>query len=196
MRNPEIRLPKLQHLTSVIFLKLLYHFAHFQPQEPVFTHPQFLHYTMPLFSTQSLSFLNLFSLCIKVGQHTLTSCLSSVMGALKICWAMILTNTETWPTLWLGAQWPVWTERYFSYKHTHTHQVHYMQICTVRTLPRVSSPYMHGCFCLFTSDNSCPAYAALLSMCYDSSFGGNGVPFSLFCPSHQCNYRSQGSFVL
>lgn len=31
---------------------------------------------------------------------------------------------------------------------------------------------MHGCFCLFTSDNSCPAYAALLSMCYDSSFGG------------------------
>lgn len=45
--------------------------------------------------------------------------------------------------------------------HTHTH-----------TLPRVSSAYMHGCLCLFTSDNSCPAYAALLSMCYDSSFGG------------------------
>lgn len=32
--------------------------------------------------------------------------------------------------------------------------------------------YMHGCFCLFTSDNSRPAYASLLSMCYDSSFGG------------------------
>lgn len=25
---------------------------------------------------------------------------------------------------------------------------------------------------------------------------GNGVPFSLLCPSHQCNYRSKGSFVL
>lgn len=59
--------------------------------------------------------------------------------------------------------------------HTHkqTHiKVEYMQIHTTHTLPRVSSAYMHGCFCLFTSDNSCPAYAALLCMCYDSSFGG------------------------
>lgn len=49
-----------------------------------------------------------------------------------------------------------------------------MQINTTHTykLPRVPSTYMHGCFCLFTSDNSCPAYASLLSMCYDSSFGG------------------------
>lgn len=62
--------------------------------------------------------------------------------------------------------------------HAHTHKRkqrgEYMQIHTTHTqkLPRVSSAYMHGCFCLFTSDNSCPAYAALLTMCYDSSFGG------------------------
>lgn len=36
---------------------------------------------------------------------------------------------------------------------------------------------MHGCLCLFTSDNSCPAYAVVLSMCYDSSFGGMACHF-------------------
>ncbi len=89
-----------------------------------------------------------------------------------------------WPTEWLGAQWPVWTERYYTQTHSHTHRAECMQIHTTRIhtythkkLPRVSSACMHGCFCLFTSDNSCPAYAALLSMCYDSSFGGMACHF-------------------
>lgn len=64
--------------------------------------------------------------------------------------------------------------------HTHTHKLTHTQSGVyadphpphTHKLPRASSVYMHGCFCLFTSDNSCPAYAALLSMCYDSSFGG------------------------
>lgn len=47
-----------------------------------------------LLTAQSLPPLNSASLHIKVGQHILTSSLSSVMDALKICWAMILTNTE------------------------------------------------------------------------------------------------------
>lgn len=55
---------------------------------------------------------------------------------------------------------------------THTMQIICRFILHTHQLPRVPSAYMHGCFCLFTSDNSCPAYASLLSMCYDSSFGG------------------------
>lgn len=112
--------------------------------------------------------MNSSSFCNKVEQHILTSCLSSAMDALRICWTMTSTNTEMWPTVWLGAQWPVWTGRYYTHKNTQSRA--YADTHTYK-LPRVSSVYMHGCFCLFTSDNSCPAYAALLSMCYDSSFG-------------------------
>ncbi|MED6258219.1 hypothetical protein ATANTOWER_004420, partial [Ataeniobius toweri] len=43
------------------------------------------------------------------------------------------------------------------------------EVCSAHT--STPTAYMHGCFCLFTSDKSCPAYAALLSMCSDSSFG-------------------------
>lgn len=57
-------------------------------------------------------------------------------------------------------------------KVIHTEIIVYGDPCHTHRLPRVSSAHMHGRFCLFTSDNSCPAYAALPSVCYDSSFGG------------------------
>lgn len=48
-----------------------------------------------------------------------------------------------------------------------------MQIHThIQKLPQVSFACVHDCFCLFTSDNSCPAYATLPSVRCDSSFGG------------------------
>ena len=56
--------------------------------------------------------------------------------------------------------------------HAHTQNgVQYVDLHRTHQIPLESSAYMHGCFCLFTSDNSCPAYATPLSMCYDSSFG-------------------------
>lgn len=63
--------------------------------------------------------------------------------------------------------------------HTHILKAEYSMSCgfaprthTNALVLLVSSMCMHGCFCLFTSDNSCPAYAAPLSTCSDSSFGG------------------------
>lgn len=52
-----------------------------------------------------------------------------------------------------------------------------------RNYIRVSSADMRGCRCLFTSYNSRPACAALLSLCSDTSFGDNVGPFSSLCPS-------------
>lgn len=103
-------------------------------------------------------------------------------------------NTEMWPTPWLGALWPVWTERYF----THTYPVEYSMKSTTHTQPLllVSYAYMPGCFCLFTSDKSCPAYADRSQHVLWQFIWANGALFSLLCPSHHCNYRSKSSFVL
>lgn len=70
-------------------------------------------------------------------------------------------------------------------KSTQTHKHTYKPL-------RVSSGFMHGCFCLFTSDNSRPALRRPSQHALWQFIWGNGVPFSLFCPSRHCNYRSSG----
>lgn len=57
--------------------------------------------------------------------------------------------------------------------HTHTQTLESADSHSTHTQTPQSllCVYMHGRFCLFTSDNSRPACTALLSMCYDSSFG-------------------------
>lgn len=58
--------------------------------------------------------------------------------------------------------------------HTHSHPwVHRLKAYADPHRSRLEGLLcVHGCSCLFTSDNSCPAYAALPSVHYDSSFGG------------------------